>query len=226
MSFSVSYKCERWCWNELQRSGVSTKERRSTANREPFMLSRGQKEEVEPYASKTGDKEEGISIKGEKRVRNGDETGDGVFWRGYPLDGSNQIDTLTKVQTFKNMGGLDADDVVPHPPSGTDLPLSYKPIVRLWAASCGIVDNFLALHPLFDAIYAPTGGYGRHQVRQSLAGVMAKTQPHPSDSWSWIPDNAIPYMKILSIDGCYQFNKSTKLPPRTVNTRSNRPQRV
>ncbi|KLO86149.1 Uncharacterized protein LW94_7119 [Fusarium fujikuroi] len=171
------------------------------------------RQKVEPYASKTGDKEEGISIKGEKRVRNGDETGDGVFWRGYPLDGSNQIDTLTKVQTFKNMGGLDADDC-------------SKPIVRLWAASCGIVDNFLALHPLFDAIYAPTGGYGRHQVRQSLAGVMAKTQPHPSDSWSWIPDNAIPYMKILSIDGCYQFNKSTKLPPRTVNTRSNRPQRV
>lgn len=96
-------------------------------------------------------------------------------------------------------------------------------IVRLWAASCGIVDNFLALHPLFDAIYAPTGGYGRHQVRQSLGGVMAKTQPHPSDSWSWIPDNAIPYMKFLSIDGCYQFNKSTKLPLRTVYIRSNRP---
>lgn len=78
------------------------------------------------------------------------------------------------------------------------------------------MDNFLALHPLFDAISAPTGGYGRHKVRQSLGGVLAKTQPRPSNSWSWIPDNAIPYMKFLSIDGCYQFNKATKLPPQTV----------
>jgi hypothetical protein len=61
------------------------------------------------------------------------------------------------------------------------------------------------------------GGYGRHQVRQSLGGVMAKTQPRPTNSWSWwIPDNAIPCMKFLSVDGCYQFNKATKLPLQTV----------
>lgn len=69
----------------------------------------------------------------------------------------------------------------------------------------------LSMHPQVGR-----GGYGRHQVRQSLGGVMAKTQPRPPNSWSWIPDNAIPYMKFLSVDGCNQFNKATKLPLQTV----------